>query len=225
MSKQLETVEEIEVALGRTEQFIEKNRNMLIIVLAAVVGIVGIYMIYTRLYLKSQEEKALSQMYVAEQYFEKDSFKLALNGDGNYPGFAEIANKYGITRAGNVAHYYAGISFLHLGQYDNAIAQLKEFDSNDKILIAVAKGAMGDAYMQKGDKKEALSFYLKAADIRDNFFTAPIYLKKAGLVYEETNENEKALDVYSKIKKNYPESSEARDIDKYIARVNFKLNK
>ena len=60
-------------------------------------------------------------MYQAERYLEMDSLKLALNGDGNYLGFLDIAKDYKFTTAGNLAKYSAGICYLHLGDYEKRL--------------------------------------------------------------------------------------------------------
>ena len=51
---------------------------------------------------------------MAEIYFEKDSFNLALNGDLNSAGFIDIADDYSSTKTGKLANYYAGICYLNL---------------------------------------------------------------------------------------------------------------
>src|ERR1035437_6190261 len=89
-----EKLEGIESALTRTEQYIEENQKSLMIIAGAIIAVVAIYFAFNRFYLKPKEEKAQTQMFVAEQYFEKDSFRLALNGDGNYPGFLGIIDEY-----------------------------------------------------------------------------------------------------------------------------------
>lgn len=124
-------------------------------------------------------------MWMAEQYFAKDSFNLALNGDGNYLGFLDIIEEYSITKSANLANYYTGISYLHLGQYENAIEYLKQFESNDKMIAPIAYGAIGDAYVELENTDEALVFYKKAVTSSENDFTAPIYLMKIGLVQEK----------------------------------------
>lgn len=221
--KEFETAEGIESALTRTEQFIERYQNAITIGVLAIVAIVGIYLAYTRLYLKNVEEEARSQMYVAEQYFQQDSFRLALNGDGNYPGVLEIIDEYGLTKSANLAHYYAGISYLNLGDYDEAIAHLKDFSAGDMVVSAVATGAIGDAYWEKGDVEEAATYYMEAGQMRENDFSAPIYLMKAGIAFEQREAFGDALEAYKIIKKEYPDSREARDIDKYIARAEERM--
>jgi tetratricopeptide (TPR) repeat protein len=162
-------------------------------------------------------------MYVAEKYFETDSFRLALEGDGSYLGFIDIIDEYGITKCANLAKYYAGICHLKLGEYEEAIDNLKKFDSDDALVGSVAIGAIGDAYIELGQLEEGLEFYLKAAERKKNDFTSAVYLKKAGLVYEELGDYKKALEVYEKIESQFPKSEESRDIEKYITSVKIKI--
>lgn len=222
--KELETVEEIEVALTRSEQFIEKNQKSLLIAVIAIFGIVLAYWGYSK-YSKMQNEEAMARMFTAERYFERDSFKLAINGDPANPGFIDIINRYSGTKAANLAEYYVGISYLNLGNYDQAIQYLDDFDSDDMLVKSIATGGIGDAYMEKGQVKEALNYYLKASAHNENSFTTPLYLMKAGLAYEKLNDYQNALKLYEDIKKNFKESNEGRKIEKYITRANIKMNK
>ncbi len=213
------SVEALENALTRTEHYIETNQKSLTIIVIAVVVIVGAYLGYKKLYLAPKELKAQSQIFAAEQYFEKDSFKLALNGDGNYLGFLDIIDQYGPTKTANLAYYYAGISYRELGQYEEAISYLKKFDAGDEIVTPEAYGAIGDCYAELNDLENAVKFYIKAAKYSDNDFTTPMFLKKAGDIYEELKEYDHAIELYKKIKKNYSKSTEAREAEKDIARV------
>lgn len=158
-------------------------------------------------------------MWMAEQYFARDSFNLALNGDGNYLGFLDIIEEYGITKSANLANYYAGISYLHLGEFETAIEYLKQFESDDKMVAPVAYGAIGDAYVELEDLDEALIFYKKAVNSSENEFTTPIYLMKVGFVHEQNGDYDKALEAYKRIEKEFPNTAEGRQIEKYIARV------
>ncbi|MDP4186090.1 MAG: tetratricopeptide repeat protein [Bacteroidota bacterium] len=219
--KQGESLVEIESALTRSEQFIEKNRKMISIAAVVIILAVAIFLGAKKFYFQPREKEALSQMFVAEQYFEKDSYSLALNGDGNYLGFLDIIDQYKFTDAANLAHYYAGISFLHLGKFQEALDQLKKFKTSELNLKAVATGAQGDANVELGNKDKAVSLYEKAASF-ENEFTSPIYLMKLGILYEDMNQLDKALETYESIKTKFPASAEARNVEKYIARVNVK---
>ena len=216
-------LENVEDALTRTEQYIEENRKSLTIIVGVIVVVVGVYIGYKKFYLAPKEIEAQSQIYRAQQYFERDSFNLALNGDGNAFGFLDIIDNYGMTKTANLSHYYAGICYLRMGKYEDAIEQLKKYDSNDKLISVIAIGAIGDAYSELGNYDKAASFYEKAANRNKNKFTSPIYLKKAGLAYEAKNDYKKALSAYQNIKYKYPSSDEAREIDKYIEAVKLKL--
>jgi len=162
-------------------------------------------------------------MYVAENYFEQDSFLLALEGDGANYGFLDVVDEYGITKTGNLAHYYAGICYMRTGDFEEAIDHLEKFDGEDIMVGSLALGAIGDCNLELGNKEEAALLYNKAAIRKKNSFTSPIFLKKAGMVYEDLGELDKAMKAYTEIKKEYPESEEGKVIDKYIAALEVKL--
>jgi len=220
---QEDNLQELESALTRTEQFIEDNQKKITYVVGAIVVIVGIYLAFNRFYMQPKENEALSQMFMAENYFEKDSFNLALNGDGNYLGFLDIIDDYGLTKSANRAKYYTGISYLHLGQYEDAIDYLKKFKTNDLLLGPVKTGAIGDAMLELGNTDDALKQYKKAYSETDNILTTPIYKMKAAKLLESMNKLEEALKLYEEIKKDYPESAEGSTVDRYIARVKIKI--
>jgi tetratricopeptide (TPR) repeat protein len=223
MSKKKETnqdqFENVENALSKTEHYIEENQKSLTIIVVAIIIIVGGYLGYKRFVETPKENESRSQIWMAEQYFAKDSFNLALNGDGNYLGFLDIIEEYGITKSANLAYYYSGISYLHLGQFENAIEYLKQFESDDKMIAPIAYGAIGDAYMELDNLNDALVFYNKAVNTSENNFTTPIYLMKLSFVHKQNGNYKKALENYKKIKKEFPNTAEGRQVSKYIAQI------
>ena len=219
---QHDNLQNIESALTKTEQFIEDNQNLFLYIIGGIVLVVVGYLAITRFYIQPRQKEAQSQMFMAEQYFEKDSFNLALNGDGNYLGFLDIMDEYGITRQAKLSRYYAGISYLRLGQFSEAVDYLNRFKTKDILLGPVSRGALGDAYLELGEQEKALKLYEKAATMSDNEMTAPIYLMKAGNLLESMGHPEAALNHYNNVKKKYPDTMEGRMIDKYISRVSAK---
>lgn len=215
-------VEAIENALTKTEQYIENNQKSLTIIIIAIVVIVGSFIGYNRLYLAPMEKDAQSQIFAAEHYFEIDSFNLVLNGDGNNLGVLDIIDSYGPTKTANLAHYYAGISYRQLGNYEEAIAHLKKFSTSDMLIGSIALGSIGDCYAQLNQLSDAADYYSSAAKMGGNDFSTPIYLMKAATVYEELGNIKEALAAYTKIKEQFPKSTEARDIEKYITRIELK---
>lgn len=223
-SKQEDNLQELESALTKTEQFIEDYQKQIIYVIGAVVVGVAAFLAFNKFYLQPKEEEALSQMFMAENYFEKDSFDLAINGDGNYLGFLDIIDDYGLTKSANRAKYYTGISYLHIGQYEDAIDYLKKFKTRDLLLAPVKAGAIGDAMLELGDSEGALKQYTKAFSANDNELTSPVYKMKAARLLESMNKPEEALKLYEEIKNEYPESPEGTMVDRYIARVKIKMS-
>lgn len=223
MAKKTDNTEEkimaVEEALSKSEVFIEKNQKLLTIVLASLAILVLGYFAFQRFYLVPQEKEAQSQMFMAEKYFEQDSLKLALNGDGMYPGFLQIINDYGMTKSAKLAHYYAGIILLNQGKYQEAINHLEKFKIKDELVAPMAKGAIGDAYMELGKINEAAGYYLEAADLTKNDFTTPVFLQKAAWAFEDAGKKEDALKAYDRIRLEFPRSAEARDVEKYITRL------
>ena len=125
-TKKEDGFEQLEGALTSSEQFIEKNQKMIVNVVIGLIIIVGIYFGYNKFIVEPKVTEAANQIFGAQNYFEKDSFQLALNGDGNVLGFIEIIEKYSSTPSGNLACLYAGLSYLHIKEYENAIKYLEK---------------------------------------------------------------------------------------------------
>ncbi len=220
-----ERLEVVEEALSKSERFIEHNQKTITTVVVVIVVIVLAYFGVSRYYFQPRQQQANEQMFMAEKYFESDSLNKALYGDGNFMGFLDIIDEYGMTKAANLARYYTGIIYLKQGDYEEAIANLKKFKSRDNIVKPMALGAMGDAYLELNQHDNAIKQYLAAARASSNDLTAPLYLFRAAQVYEMQDNYRKALELYEQIKKDYYTSNEGRLMDKYITRAKSKINK
>lgn len=223
-SKTAEVFSKLDETASRTEDWVARNQKIIIGLVAAIaVGTIG-YLAYQKFIASPKQEEAANEMFVAQQNFEKatngvasDSlYKLALNGSEGKFGFLKIADEYSGTDAGNLANYYAGIAYLNTGKYDEAISYLGKFKSKDLILGALAKGAIGDAYSQKNQQKEALDYYVKAAESNKNDFTTPRFLLKAGKTALALGQKSDALKYFTDIKENYDATQEAASVDVLI---------
>ncbi len=213
-------LESIEHALSGSERFIEDNQKTIINVIFAIVVVILAIMAYSRYIAAPKELEAQSQLFAGEMLFERDSFRLAIEGDGNFMGFEYIIDEYGSTKSGNLAKYYAGISYYKLNDYDQALYFLNKFKAKGEMLPSVKDGAIGDCYVEIEEFEKAIAHFKKAASYGNNL-TAPIYLKKCGIVYETLGEYDKAIENYESIKTHYAGSTESNDIDKYIARAKW----
>jgi len=214
-----ETIVDVQEVYSKTERYVDENRNTIIIVAALLVALFAGYFAFTRLYLMPKNEEGMNLLWKAEYWYEIDSLNKALVGNESYYGFEYIADEYSGTQAGELASYYTGIIYMDQGDYAMAIEYLKDADLDDDLTSAVAKGAIGDCYLELRNYGDALSYFNDAIAESDNLLTTPIYLKKAGLVHIENGDFDKALANFERIKEDYPSSTEARSIDSYIARV------
>ena len=212
----------VEEALSKTEQYIVDNQKSLMIIIGAIVGVIVLFNVYQKFYIQPLEKEAQIEVYMAELYFQKDSFNLALNGDGQYAGFLDVAEDYSSTKVGNLANYYSGVCFLNLGEYESAIEYLSDFSSNDIILSSLAYGCIGDAYMQLEDKENAKEAYIDALENSNNEFTSPRFMMKLAMIHESNSDYSDALTIYKSIKADFKESKQAVGIEKYIARAQAK---
>ena len=213
---------------SKSEQWVEKNKNPIFIGLIAIAVIILGYLAYNKYILEPNEIEAADELAFPKKYFEEaqnssvavDSlYNLSLNGaDGKY-GLIDISEQYSNTKAGNLAKYMSGIAYLKIGDYENAIKSLSEFSSDDQMLGALALGNIGDAFSEIEQPEDALKYYLDAANFKDNNFTTPLYLFKAGNVAMDLQEYDKAEKSFTKIKDEYASSEEAKNINIFIQRA------
>ncbi|MDX2282619.1 MAG: tetratricopeptide repeat protein [Bacteroidia bacterium] len=201
------------------EQFVQKYRQPLLIgggVLAALVlGLIGY-----RLWKGSQNTQAQAEMYQAVYYFEADSMQKALDGDGQYPGFLEVSESYGGTDAANLANYYIGVIYLKQEKYQEAAEYLEKFSHGDHLLSMAAHRALGAAYEGQGELEKAASLYERAARTpAETEALTPYLLMQAANAYEAAGNTSRALSLYREIRKSFPLSDEANEVEKYIGRL------
>lgn len=201
------------------EAFYQKNANTINIAGLVIVLLIAGFFGYKYLYKAPREKKAQAMVFKAQQYFAVDSFKLALNGDGNNYGFLQVINRYGGTKVGELSKYCAGVCYVKLGEFQQGVNYLKGFNAGDKVVQAMDYGILGDAYMELGNTNEGINYYKKAAGYNDNGVISPFYLLRAGLALEKAGRNDEAVAVLKQIKDKYPLSNEGRNIDKFLARL------
>ena len=215
----------LDVGASKAEEWVVRNQKYIFGIVGAIAVVTVSFLLYQKFVVEPKQLEAADEMFVAQQNFQKaidattgqDSlFNLALNGaEGKY-GFVKIAEEYSGTDAGNLANYYAGIAYLNTGKNTEAITYLDKFSSDDMILSTLAQGAIGDAFAQKNQLKEALDYYKKAAEMNVNDLTTPRFLLKAGQTAFTLGQKPDALKYFTEIKEKYESAPEARNIDGLI---------
>lgn len=204
--------------VSNSEKFIEKNKKIITIVIAAIVLGIAAYFLYQSFVAEPRETKVQEELFAAQKYFEQEDFKKALEGDGKNAGLISIIEEYGSTKGGSLANYYAGNIYLRQGEFQKAIDYLSAYKGGDKIIALQTKALIGDAYVELGQLDKAISKYKEAAK-SENVMTTPFILLKLGQVYEMQKNYNEALNCYKRIKTEFPASQEYRDIEKYISRL------
>jgi tetratricopeptide (TPR) repeat protein len=215
----------LDVGASKAEEWVVRNQKYIFGIVGAIAVVTVCFLLYQKFVVEPKQLEAADEMFVAQQNFQKaidattgqDSlFNLALNGAEGKFGFIKIAEEYSGTDAGNLANYYAGIAYLNTGKNTEAIASLDKFSSDDMILSTLAQGAIGDAFAQKNQLKEALDYYKKAAEMNVNDLTTPRFLLKAGQTAYTLGQKADALKYFTEIKEKYESAPEARNIDGLI---------
>lgn len=220
-------VQEVEtnVSFERARGFWEKFQRPIIAAGIAIILIAGGYLAYKKLYKEPAEEKAVDAMFKAEEYFRNDSLRLALNGDGQNKGFLNIIKNNGGTKAANLAHFYAGVCYLKLNDYNNAVKYLKDFKTGAAQIQMLAYGRLADAYSEQGKKEDAVEYYKKAGNyFEEDEFNSSEFLFRAGYLLESMGKNKEAVEVYKELKEKYPKTEKGFSADKYIYRLSIEKN-
>jgi len=220
-NKNVQDMDSSEVVIAKAKSFWDKYSKPLMIVSTLIILVIGGWYLYQNFFQKPKEAKAIEAMFRAEEYYRLDSVNLALNGDGQNLGFVKIVDKFGGTKAGKLASFYAGSCYLKLNDYEKAVKYLKKFSSSSDLVQARAYKLLGDAYADWGKNDEALSNYKKAGrHFEKDEANSPEYLFAAAYFADKVMKNQKeAISLYKELKEKYPRSQQAFDADNYLAQL------
>lgn len=214
---------------GKTEEWVARNQKYIFIIIGVAAVIVLGYLGYNQFIQEPKEAEAANEMFQAQQYFDaaldasaaqSDSlYNMALTGGEGKYGFLDIIDSYGSTDAANLARYYAGMAYLNTNRYREAVDKLDDFKSKDEILAPLAKGGIGDAFVQLDQLEEALDYYEDAASMKTNEFTTPRFLLKAAITALRLEKASKAEDYLSRLKDEFPDSQQAAQAGVYLGQA------
>jgi len=212
---------------SKTEDFVAANQKYIYMIIGVVAVLVLGYLGYKKMIVNPAQIEANNDMFHAKKHFNDavsgvspDSlYNLSLNGSDGKFGMLDIIKEHGGTQAANLASYYAGMSYLNLKKYKEAVSHLDNFKSEDQILGPMAKGAIGDAFVQLNQKEDALKYYIEASSMRANEYSACTFLYKAGVIALDMGKPKQALGFFNRIKADYPKSEEANKVDVFIGKA------
>ena len=224
MAKEVVTPQDEMLASAQTqgENFFEKNSKMVVVAIVVIFALAAAIFGYKKVIVEPRMTKAQEMLFEAQYQFESQNadFALALNGNENTPGFAQVVEQYGNTPAGNLARMYAAACSLRLGEFDQAQSYINSFKNvkgvPGEIINAMAAGIKGDIAVEKGDNAGAAKLFEQAAKVSENDFTTPMYLRKAALAYRAAGDAAKADALLKVIAEEYPSSFDARDAQKLV---------
>ena len=218
------TVEKNE-AVNKLDAFWKKNQKIIVIVSLVVIVAAGGWWAYKQYVVKPKEEKARDAVYKAQRYFEMDSFRLALNGDSISKGFLYIIKNYDGTKTAELSHFYAGVSYLKLDEFDNAIKYLKDYSTDSRVIQMKAWGCLADAYSSKNEKSKAIDLYKKAGrHFPEAQEMSSEYLFRAGQLLELENKKKEAVEIYKELKEKFPRTDKGGQADRFIYRLEVQPN-
>lgn len=212
-----ETIIDIVEARDNMQDYINKNKGLIIGLIAAIILLIAGYFFYKYAIVAPRETAAIEQIGKAQEQFARDSFALALENPGaGFEGFVDIADNYGGSATANTARYYAGVSYLNLGRYEDAVEYLEDVKAKGEVLPIMKHGNLGDAYSELGKMDKARTSYNKAVSAADNSFLTPYYMNKLALMNMSEGKSDEAQKIFSEIKDKYPSSVAATEADKFL---------
>ena len=222
-----EVFESLDQTASRSEAFISQYQNFILIAVAVVVtGVLG-YLAYDSFVAQPKAAEAVNELNQAQYFFElavnsteSDSlYRLALEGGEGKYGFLDIIDNYSGTPAAKLATYSAGMAYLNLKEYENAINYLDNFSSDDVMLSALSKGAIGDAFAQLEQPDEAFNTTYKQQTLAITHLV-PLNISLRQPFRSADWQSRSGTIVFKRIKKEYPQAPEAARVDVQIGKWN-----
>ncbi|MGD1045941.1 MAG: tetratricopeptide repeat protein [Bacteroidota bacterium] len=199
-------------------QWIDANTKILSYVGIGLAALVVIGFLWSKSRVDSNE-KATLMLAKLTPYYDEGRYDLAINGvpQEGTQGLQAVVDEHGTTQAGEIAKLYLANSYFALKNYDKALSTYDDISISDKMITASAYAGMAACYEVKGDFSHAASYFEKAASKNMTAGQAPENLQRSATNYAAAGKKEKAIDLLQMLKKEFPSSSYARDVDRFIA--------
>jgi TolA-binding protein len=198
----------------------ETNKKIVNGVLVGVVILAVVVVAYMN-NVNSNNVKANTELGKVLPYYDQGKYDLAISGNlqENIRGLQSIAEDYGSTKAGELAKFYLANSYFAQGDYEKALKYFLNVNVSDDMLTASALSGAASCYEAKNDCEKAASMFEKAAFKSVKDVNAAENMFHAARNYLTAGKKEKASELFKKVKKEFPTSILAREIDRWIAQA------
>jgi|AntDeeMinimDraft_5_1070356.scaffolds.fasta_scaffold05530_1 predicted negative regulator of RcsB-dependent stress response len=205
---------------AKTRDFYIEHKKVIIgsavVVLLAIALAIGYHY-----YQKSQNQEAQQLMGMAETFYLQGDYERALTGSEEdfTIGFQQIADNYSRTQAGNLAHYYAAVSEYNLGNTQQALSYMQDYEAPAGILGVAPLSFHGVLLTEVGNHLQAAKIYVKAAEWDENPSTAPYNYLEAAKAFHDSGEMENAKTYARLVIDEYENSSQVAEANKLLGRL------
>jgi tetratricopeptide (TPR) repeat protein len=169
----------------------------------------------------AQENKEISKTALSDimYFYDAKQYDLAISGvpERNVVGLKQIVEEYGSTEAGETAKIYLGNIYFMKMDYQNAKKYFEDYSGKNDIYKVSALSGIASVYEAQKQNKEAAEYFEKAANKASSEILSPENLLNASRNYNLAGNKQKAIELLEKIKKEYPKSAYAKDVERYIA--------
>lgn len=188
--------------------------------LAGLVVIIALIFFYSSS-RKSNEEQATTELSKIFKTYDNGAYQQAIDGfpEKKILGLKAIVEKYSSSEAGETAKIYLANCYLNLGKVDEALKYFDDYSGSNELLKISAYTGLATCYEIKGNLSESASYYVKASSVIKDEILTPQNLLNAARIYSQMNEKERARKLLEQIKKDFPESQQARDYERYLAEL------
>ena len=171
--------------------------------------------------VRANNERATTELAKVFSYYDNGQYLIAINGipERNVSGLQSIVDNYGGTTSGNLAKFYLASAYYNSQDFDKALEYFKDYSGGNPLLEISAIAGAGACLEAKGEHMKAAENFEKAALKNSDDPNAADNLVNAARNFGKAGEKEHAVELLKKVKKDYPSSTAARDVERYIAEV------
>jgi tetratricopeptide (TPR) repeat protein len=207
---------------AKATAFYDRNRRNISIAITAIVVIVLAVVVYSKNRADNNNNAtlALGQIF---QVYDSGQYQAAIDGmpEKGVKGLKAIVENYGNSPNGELARFYLANAYYFTGKYEDALKEYESFSAADELLAVSRLSGIGSCEESLGRYRDAAEAFEKAAAKAPKDPAAAENLNNAGRTYALAGDKPKAIDVYKRLKKEYPASTFARDADRFIAALSL----